>query len=134
MSFFSQIVNVSNNITIKGKQKSKILRRQSSSKAQSDVEIQLILHSYIKSLLQLVRVDIFSPTLINIWSEKLQIKIKSVYVKVQKSQLQLSSLYERLLKNRGASSCQVNLNQRLKITGSNKLFILPSTIYETLYL
>ncbi|CAL6056029.1 Hypothetical_protein [Hexamita inflata] len=68
----------------------------------SDVEIQLILHSYTKSILQQVKVDIFNPTLINIWSEKLQIKIKSVYVKAQKSQLQLGSLQERLLKNRGA--------------------------------
>ncbi|CAL6050093.1 Hypothetical_protein [Hexamita inflata] len=67
-----------------------------------DVEIQLILYYYTKSILQQGKVDIFSPTLINIWSEKLQIKIKSVYVKAQKSQLQLGSFQERLLKNRGA--------------------------------
>ncbi|CAL6052786.1 Hypothetical_protein [Hexamita inflata] len=71
-------------------------------KALHDMEIQLILYCYTKSILQQVKVDIFSPTHINIWSEKLQIKIKSVYVKAQKSQLQLGSLQERLLKNRGA--------------------------------
>ncbi|CAL6058656.1 Hypothetical_protein [Hexamita inflata] len=59
-----------------------------------DVKIQLILYSYTKSILQQVKLDIFSPTLINIWSEKLQIKIKSVYVKAQKSQLQLGSFQE----------------------------------------
>ncbi|CAL6022469.1 Hypothetical_protein [Hexamita inflata] len=67
-----------------------------------DMEIQLILYIYTKSILQQVKVDIFSPTLINIWSEKLQIKIKSVYIKAQKSQLQPGSFQERLLKNRGA--------------------------------
>ncbi|CAL6051393.1 Hypothetical_protein [Hexamita inflata] len=78
--------------------------------AQCDVEIQLILYSYIKSIQQLVKVDIFSPTLINIWSEKLQIKIKSVYVKAEKSQLQLGSLQERLLKNRGAHTVPYLVN------------------------
>ncbi|CAL6004028.1 Hypothetical_protein [Hexamita inflata] len=67
-----------------------------------NVEIQLIQHLQTQSILQQGKVDIFSPTLINIWSEKLQIKIKSVYVKAQKSQLQLGSFQERLLKNRGA--------------------------------
>ncbi|CAL6016465.1 Hypothetical_protein [Hexamita inflata] len=85
-----------------------------------DMEIQLILYCYTKSILQQVKVDIFSPTLINIWSEKLQIKIKSVYVKAQKSQLQLGSFQECLLKNRGAHTVpylvkqdQLNSHQQL---------------------
>ncbi|CAL6029632.1 Hypothetical_protein [Hexamita inflata] len=75
-----------------------------------DVEIQLILYIYTKSILQQGKVDIFCPTLINIWSEKLQIKIKSVYVKAQKSQLQLGSFQERLLKNRGAHTVPYLVN------------------------
>ncbi|CAL5990553.1 Hypothetical_protein [Hexamita inflata] len=75
-----------------------------------DMEIQLILYYNTKSILQQVKVDIFSPTLINIWSEKLQIKIKSVYVKAQKSQLQLGSLQECLLKNRGAHTVPYLVN------------------------
>ncbi|CAL6030509.1 Hypothetical_protein [Hexamita inflata] len=79
-------------------------------KALHDMEIQLILYCYTKSILQQVKVDIFSPTLINIWSEKLQIKIKSVYVKAQKQQLQLGSFQECLLKNRGAHTVPYLVN------------------------